>query len=227
MWDEEEYGGLYGEPSDVDVIIQEARNKLESLLKDSVRTAMAEAKEAEARLVRLKNDIGEAEFRLKAAQEAISDKQAELDKIDRYRLPRGFAKKITDALIGGFAPGDTAWMLDGTYKSCKCPVCEGKKELVAIAGEKEVKIKCPNCCGDGTILYHYRYPEEVTIKEVSAKLSISSDRVSTWSSDVIGVYGYDREFRVDMFYKTREECQAVCNELNAKESEETGIKWED
>lgn len=118
-----------------------------------------------------------------------------------------------------FDIGDTVWLprFSLVKEEAVCPICGGENRIIdpftgdRITCEDEIRFR-HYICKNGTISYNKRIyvPAQETIRDIGFRGTY------TYYNSVPGVG--DCEFEENIF-KSREECQKRCDELNKKESE--------
>lgn len=120
-------------------------------------------------------------------------------------------KEVKRELLGGFTIGDTVYYPDAKGTSEKCEKCNGThKLLVTVNGtDEERNIDCNKCDYGGKILTYTYYPR----KDVISSAHLEMNSTNKWLKFYLN--REDRERKVELLFKTEEECQIHCDEKNA------------
>lgn len=224
----EPYRDYFDAPTEADIVIAEAQEKLRDLFSDVTKATCEQARNAQSELSRLESEITTARYELEAVKKEAEDTRQRMERYQRHQLPRQFIEDMLHEATADIVPGDTVWTIKHAYKAKPCERCGGEGSLIAkrikSPNEKGVTVKCPDCGGHGKHSVAIAKPEQQTVSSVDLKLHFHSDHVSYWSLDCI--YLNNRNYdgiSVDNVFKTLEEAQAKADKINAKKQGQTGL----
>ena len=208
-----DYEEYLREPSEVDGIIEEMKDKLHSLITDEAKGVMNEYRKAKEEANKLDLDISRKRGRINNLNRMIEELEEKYEHTDKYKMPRKYIDSFVRDYTGNFAPGDKVFVIDRSNKRVTCDKCGGEKKLQAIVDGEEIEINCIKCKGYGAISEPTKTIKETKIDSVRLKLSFDRDRVNIWSSDCVEVVG--REYSVDPkdIFKTYEEAEKSMKEI--------------
>lgn len=215
----EEYGEYFSEPSEVDLIIDEAKEKLNALLTEEVKQTMEQAKAAKKSLEKIQGEIREAKISLGNLVAEHKRQEQKWENLDQYRMPRQYIKKLVEAVAGDFAPGDTVYAIRTRYGKKDCPMCHGEKTLEGTVTDRPglITFSCPTCKGLGYLEDRRLYVEETKVTSVDVKLRFRDDRVSYWSNDCLYLGNREYSTRPEDIFHTKEEAEKALAERMARE----------
>ncbi|ACT00274.1 hypothetical protein [Paenibacillus sp. JDR-2] len=143
--------------------------------------------------------------------------------IDQAKILKEHTKTVHRELLGGFTIGDTVYYAKSTkIGEVKCGTCENARKVVMTLGDRKFNQDCPDCASNWYARQIYEYkPQQDKITQINVqiwargectKYEIYLDRKdgSVSSSDKAGLF------------KTLEECQLHCDELNKAEQAKQG-----
>ncbi|MED1790615.1 hypothetical protein P4V47_24635 [Brevibacillus laterosporus] len=123
------------------------------------------------------------------------------------------AKQLSlQSLTGGYKLRDKVWIVRSEPEQKNCEKCNGSKKVNAIINGVSEEIKCPSC------IYEYQTswilaPKEDQIEFITITIERQKTFARYWLED------RDRYFDENEVFKTKEECQKYCDEINAKNQE--------
>ena len=202
-----DYEEYLREPSEVDGIIEEMKDKLHSLITDEAKGVMNEYRKAKEETGELDLDISRKRGTINNLNRMIEELEEKYEHTDKYKMPRKYIDSFVREYTGYFAPGDKVFIIRNKFERVECDKCQGKKEIKAIIDGVENTIKCIKCKGYGAVSKTNKVIEERTIDNVYLKLGFSKDKVSLWTSDSVFVRG--SEYAVDPkdIFKTYEDAE--------------------
>lgn len=205
------------EPGDAELIICEAKARLEGLFTEQVQATLDEAKNAEEKLARLKCEIAGLENKKTALIDELHAKENLIVETDK-QVPQKYVNAFVRDAIGDFAPGDTVWVLQYKQHRVCCPTCNGAKKILASINGTDTYVQCPSCNGYGTIDEGGWNAVEKKISEIDLTLCFSESykHLGAWSLNCIRLYGEDISHSKKSLYKTKEEAEAAAKEKNQK-----------
>lgn len=219
----EPYRDFFDAPTEADVIIAEAQEKLRDMFNSVTKATCEQARNAQFELSRLQGEITAAQYKLEAVQREAKDVRQRMEQYKRHQLPRQFVEDMLHEATADIVPGQKVWTIKYKSQEAPCQDCDGSGELIAkrIKSPKgeSVIVKCPTCRGYGVKSVSIAMPQEETVSLVNLKLCFYPDSVSYWSMDCIYTEGSDYGYSVDDVYNTLEEAQAKADKLNAKRSD--------
>ncbi|MCR8980917.1 hypothetical protein [Brevibacillus laterosporus] len=123
------------------------------------------------------------------------------------------AKKLSlQSLTGGYKLGDKVWIVRSEAEQKNCEKCNGSKKVNAIIDGVHEEIKCPSCT------FGYQTSWILTPKEDQIEfITITIERQKTFAR--YWLERIDRYLDENEVFKTKEECQKYCDEINAKNQE--------
>ena len=202
-----DYEEYLREPSEIDGIIEEMKDKLHSLITDEAKGVMNEYKKAKNELDELSRQVGRKRVVLNNIQEELKELEGKKIKAEKYDMPRKYIDAFVRDITGCFAPGDKVFVLQSKVKRTTCNKCNGEKKVKAIIGGEENNIECPKCKGYGEVSESYDIVEEKQIENVHLKLCFQNDRVGVWTSDSVYVKGQEYAVSPERIFKSREDAE--------------------
>lgn len=202
-----DYEEYLREPSEVDGIIEEMKDKLHSLITDEAKDVMNEYRKAKKEIGELDLDISRKRGRINDLNRMIEELEEKYEYIDKYKMPRKYIDSFVREYTGYFAPGDKVFIIDSTTKRIQCDKCNGEKNIKATIDGEVNTIECIKCKGYGTVGKTVRTIRETTIDRVYLKLGFKEDRVSLWTSDSVYVMGVEYAVDPKDIFKTYEEAE--------------------
>lgn len=218
----EEYGEYFSQPSEVDLIIDEAKEKLNALLTEEVKQTMEQASEAKRTLEQIQREIRKAEYKLGNLKLEHQREEEKWEKLDQYRMPRQYIKKLVEAVAGDFAPGDTVYAIKSKFTAIPCPLCQGRKKVECTVVDRpgSIMLTCPTCSGLGRKNELSEYVKECKVSQVRMKLCFDSDRVCYWDKECVFLDNQDYNTDIKNIFHTKEEAEKALAERMAKEETE-------
>lgn len=195
------------EPSEADMIIEAAKQKLHGVVNAEARKVLEDYKTAQEQLENLNKEIRAKEHDMELIHEELRRLEKELEQTDKYDMPRKYINKFVKDITGNFVPGDRAWIIDTECEWRECDRCNGTKEIEAIIDGKTQTIKCIQCEGRGETRKIAKKIRETRIHNVHLKLCFGEDRVGVWTSDSVYIKGQDWAIRPGDIYSTEEEAE--------------------
>lgn len=220
MWDE--YYDMYNEPSELDIIVNEALDKIQENVKEVMRLKLE-------KLAKLDEDIDEKSKELSTLKYKLSMAQMELSKVAKKteeledEIPARYVDRFIHNAIGNFAPGDKVWVVKKKYDSIKCDMCDGIGK-VRIVNSNNAEIACPRCSGRGTTNKSYYVVEEDKVNDIYLKLCFDRERrACLWNTENIYLES-SREYSTSIkcIFDNEQAAQEECNRLNNKK----GIRYD-
>ena len=202
-----DYEDILIEPSEVDIIIEETKEKLHGVIKDEAKNIMEEYIKAKEQLAGLSFDIRRKERQKTQLEKDIEELKEEYEHADKYDMPRKYIDKFVRDTTGNFAPGDKVWIIDTNYNWETCDKCQGKREIPAIVDGEEHMVKCIQCNGDGRTRETIEYIKDTRITSVHLRLCFNADKVNVWTSDSVYVKGQDYAVNPKNIYRSKEEAE--------------------
>lgn len=212
MWDE--YYDMYNEPSELDIIVNEALDKIQENVKEVMKLKLE-------KLAKLDEDIDEKSKELSTLKYKLSMAQMELSKIVKKaeeledKIPARYVDRFIHNAIGNFAPGDKVWVVKTKYDSVKCDMCDGTGK-VRLVNSNNTKISCPSCSGRGTTSKSYYIVEEDKVTDIYLKLCFDKEhRACYWNKENIYLESNtEYSTNVNRIFETEAEAQKECDHLN-------------
>lgn len=134
---------------------------------------------------------------------------------ERSKFLKEHTKTVQRELFGGFTIGDVVYYAK-SHKAgdVHCPTCNNKRKVEMTLGERSFAKECPDCTANyfQRTIYEHK-PQRDKVTQINTKL---------WA----GGEGKELEIYLDQrdgstkgtgIFRTIEECQAYCDELNEKE----------
>lgn len=208
-----DYMDYFDEPSEVDKVIEEMKNKLHDLIKDEAKKMMDDYRQMDEEFIELKRETTRKKRELDTLKEQIQDMETKYEQADKLDMPKKYIDRIVRNYTGDFAPGDKVFITDSRSKRIECDKCKGKKEIRANIDGEEITIKCIKCNGYGAVTDTTKVIEERTINSVYLKLVFREDRVSLWSSDCVYVKGMEYAINPKYIYKSYEDAEKSLKEI--------------
>lgn len=154
----------------------------------------------------------------------LKGKLRSADKLHKEELDKALkenSKEIKRKLSCGFAPYDVVYYVKSNSTTTKCEKCDGKGKVTVEVLGKNTKVDCPHCRYGRN--YHYAY---YPVQDVVSSVYFNYHREDRNKRDgelvlnVEKIYldKYDSSMSQESLYRTLEECQKRCNELNNEQS---------
>lgn len=208
-----EYEEYLSEPSEVDKIIEEMKDKLHGLITDEAKDMMEDYRNAKEEICVLNREVSRKKVEVNTLQQKINELEIQYEQIDKYKMPKKYIDSFVRDVTGYFAPGDKVFIIDNKSKRIQCDKCKGEKKVKAIIEGEESTIECPKCRGYGVVSEYSKVIEEKTIDGVHLKLCFEKDRVRIWTSDSVHVRGQEYAVNPNEIYKTYEEAEKSLKEI--------------
>jgi hypothetical protein len=161
----------------------------------------------------LTKEVGELKSKIRSSERIYKE---ELDKALKEK-----EIETTRRLTFELAPHDTVYYVKSKSTDHKCEKCNGKGKVKIEVLGKNTEVSCPHC-SYGSNTTHFYYPEKDTITTVAFNIyrkdRNNKNSGSEMSEGKIWLEHYDYEKKVSDLFKTLEECQQKCDELNNKQS---------
>ncbi|AYB39992.1 hypothetical protein [Brevibacillus laterosporus] len=120
------------------------------------------------------------------------------------------AKKLSlQSLTGGYKLRDKVWIVCSEAEQKVCEKCNGSKKVNAIINGVPEEIKCPSCTS-GYQTSWILTPKEDQIEFITITIERQKTFARYWLERI------DRYLDENEVFKTKEECQKYCDEINAK-----------
>lgn len=214
MWDE--YYDMYNEPSELDIIVNEALDKIQENVKEVMKLKLE-------KLVKLDEDIDEKSRELSTLKYKLSMAEMELSKVAKKaeeledKMPARYVDRFIHNAIGNFAPGDKVWVVKAKYDSVKCDMCNGTGE-VKILNSNNDEITCPSCSGRGTTSKWYYTVEEDKVKDIYLTLCFDKEnRACLCNTENIYLESSSEySTSIKRIFDNEQAAQEECNRLNNK-----------
>lgn len=208
-----EYEEYLSEPSEVDKIIEETKDKLHGLITDEAKDMMEDYRNAKEEICVLNREVSRKKIEINTLQQKINELETQYERIDKYKMPKKYIDSFVRDVTGYFAPGDKVFIIDNKSKRIQCDKCKGEKKVKAIIEGEENTIECPKCRGYGSVSEYSKVIEEKTIDDVHLTLCFKKDRVRVWTSDSVYVRGQEYAVNPNKIYKTYEEAEKSLKEI--------------
>lgn len=138
----------FEEASEADQVIEEAVDKLTSLISDKTKSEIE----------RYKNWYESANKMRAELQKQVYEQQEQIKvlEIDSKRVKEELDRKDNEIPKVPFTPGEEVWWVgDSLGEEIVCPVCRGKRKVTAQTTEYgELEVQCPHCKGRGNAYYN-------------------------------------------------------------------------
>lgn len=184
-------------------------NAVNKKIKDTIEGLTLEKSKNEI----LTKEVGELKSTLRNIERLHKE---ELDKALKENT-----KEVERKLSCGFAPYDVVYYVESESKTTKCEKCGGGGKVAVEVLGKNTKVDCPHC-SYGRVYHYTYYPVQDVVSSVYFNYH-RADRDKRNGEVVLNV----KEIYLDKngssmsqgnLYKTLEECQLKCDELNSKEN---------
>lgn len=210
------YEDVFDEPSEVEKIILTAKEDIANLLSAEVKQTIEDAAGAKKRLEQLQHEIRNAEHRLFTLQKQVKEAEERADQAENYDVPARYIAKFVRNATSDLAPGDVVWTVEDDGKWEKCPVCNGREDVIATIGGRDIEVKCPECNGRGTKYKKRSKVVKKTVDSIHLKLCFSANRVCYWNRENIYLRGKDYSTDPKNIFKSEEEAQAAAAKEETK-----------
>ena len=212
MWNE--YYDMYDDPSELDMIVEEALSKIQENVKELVKLKLEKLAKLDEDIDEKSNEIVNLKYKLSTAQKNLSEVEKKAEWLED-RMPARYIDRFIHDAIGNFAPGDKVWVVKTKYDSVKCDMCDGTGK-VRLVNSNNTEISCPSCSGRGTTRKSYYIVEEDKVKDIYLKLCFDREhRACYWNKENIYLESND-EYSTDVnrIFETEAEAQKECDRLN-------------
>lgn len=210
----EEYRDCFDVPSEADMVIAEAQEKLRDLFNDVTKATCERARNAELELSRLQGKITAAQYKLEAVKRAEDDVRQRMERYEHHDFPLKVVQDIMRELTLDFCPGDKAYIVSLTKAEKPCEYCGGEGQFEATASGVSPKlIKCPKCEGRKKTAYAVNKAVEVTVAAVHPSIMFNTKGIRIWKDDCI-ITDDNGYYSANEIFKTLEEAQAKADKLN-------------
>lgn len=200
----DEYEALFDNYSEADAIIEKANDDLLSLLSDRVKTALDKAKEAEGKLQKLQMQIASAEVQRDTVNRELEEARQKAETAEIQEIPGKYIANYVRTQTGGFAPGDTVFIVTSNNRNERCSLCKGNGRVDATISGETFRIICPSCRGQGTTRIPTYEVKKRKVDNIRLQLGFRGGRVSYWECASLGLEGESFSRRVDDVYLTEE-----------------------
>lgn len=213
-------------PSKADSIIDEATDRLRDLIKDDVKCVIDVYNKALSEKDNLESDIVRLNLEKQHIEADVEAARRDAENAKTNQIPETYINSFVKKYTGSYAPGDEVYVADHSYKSSKCPTCNGTGKVEASINGKSTIITCPKCNGYKNDTHCYYFVKKDVIKTVGLKLCFDKSHVTakqTRFSEFEPTYVYLQDCGglsdVSLIFRTEAEAQAKADELNKKEAE--------
>lgn len=184
-------------------------NAVNKKIKDTIEGLTLEKSKNEI----LTKEVGELKSTLRNIERLHKE---ELDKALKENT-----KEVERKLSCGFAPYDVVYYVESESKTTKCEKCGGGGKVAVEVLGKNTKVDCPHC-SYGRVYHYTYYPVQDVVSSVYFNYH-RADRDKRNGEVVLNVEEIyldknDSSMSQGNLYKTLEECQLKCDELNSKEN---------
>ena len=205
------------EPSEVDKIIDEAKNKIVKLVEENAKTELDDEFKRSEILSK----------RLAEKETLIVQKDFEIDTLNKKikELTETIQKKKTEMPLTNFNIGDSVYLVetDGKKHSIQCPRCNGTGHVTFMVGDEEIEGKCPICKGHSHYDYNlsksevefYQYKPSSSYEIIGIQLDLKDSKISV----TYFVGSFRCPFVESEIYKSYGEAKIACEEANKKSLE--------
>lgn len=216
MWDE--YYDMYNEPSELDVIVNEALDKIQENVKELIKFKLEKLSKLDEDIEEKSKELSELKYKLSIKQKNLSEVEKKAEELED-KMPARYVDRFIHNAIGNFAfaPGDKVWVVKTKYDSIKCDMCDGSGK-VRIVNANNNEISCPGCSGRGTTSKSYYVVEEDKVRGIHLKLCFDRERRACyWNKENIYLESTsDYSANISRIFETEAEAQEECDRLNNK-----------
>lgn len=216
MWDE--YYDMYNEPSELDMIVNEALDKIQENVKEVMKLKLEKLAKLDEDIDKKSEELSTLKYKLSTAQRNLSEVEKRAEELED-KIPARYVDRFIHNAIGNFAPGDKVWVVKTKYDSVKCDMCDGTRK-VRIVNSNNDEITCPSCSGRGITSKSYYLVEEDKVKNIYLTLCFDKERrVYYWNKENIYLESNtEYSTSINRIFETQAEAQEECDRLN-KEKE--------
>jgi len=172
----------------------------------------------ELTLVKSQNEI------LTQEKNELRNQNRNIERVHKEELDKALkenTKETERKLSCGFAPHDVVWYIKDDCTYSKCEVCGGNYKIKVEVLGKEKEVDCPHC-SYGRVSHHNYYPKQEVVSAIyfNYHRAIRDNRNSGSILNVDKIYldKYDSYLSQGSLYRTLEECQQKCDEMNNKQT---------
>lgn len=221
MWDE--YYDMYNEPSELDMIVNEALDKIQGNVKELIKLKLEKLAKLDEDISDKSKELSNLRYKLSTAQKNFSEVEKRAEELED-RMPAIYVNRFIHNAIGNFAPGDKVWVVKTRYDNIKCDMCDGTGK-VRIANSNNTEINCPSCSGRGTTSKLCFVVEEDKIADIYLKLCFNREhRACYWNKENIYLESStEYSTSVERIFETEAEAKEECDRLN-KEKEKKNAR---
>lgn len=135
-------------------------------------------------------------------------------------IPVTHITRIIEKYTGGYKPGQNIYIVDKYGENVDCHYCNGAGKINVKYQDAALKIDCPECRGSGEQrIFEWGYKKH-TIRQVSLRINISSDRVRVDEFDMDCLQledGYLYAYDKDTMFSTEEEARQAIEKFKKDE----------
>ena len=103
MWDE--YYDMYNEPSELDMIVDEALDKIQKNVKELIKLKLEKLAKLDEDIDEKSEELSELKYKLSIKQKNLSEVEKKAEELED-RMPARYVDRFIHNAIGNFAPGD-------------------------------------------------------------------------------------------------------------------------
>ena len=214
MWDE--YYDMYNEPSELDMIVNEALDKIQENVKEVMKLKLEKLAKLDEDIDKKSEELSTLKYKLSTAQSNLSEVEKKAEELED-KMPARYVDRFIHNAIGNFAPGDEVWVVKTKYDSVKCDMCDGIGK-VKIVNSNNNEIICPSCSGRGTTHKSYCAVEKDKVKDIYLTLGFDKEhRAYLWSTDNIYLENSrEHSTSIKRIFDNEQAASEECNRLNNK-----------
>lgn len=214
MWDE--YYDMYNEPSELDIIVEEALDKIQENVKEAIKVKLEKLAKLDEDIDEKSKELSTLKYKLSMAQMELSNVAKKAEELED-KIPARYVDRFIHNAIGNFAPGDEVWVVKTKYDSVKCDMCDGIGK-VKIVNSNNNEITCPSCSGRGTTSKSYYVVDEDKVKDIYLKLCFDREhRACLWNTENIYLESTSEySTSIERIFDNEQAAREECNRLNNK-----------
>lgn len=217
MWDE--YYDMYNEPSELDIIVNEALDKIQENVKEVMKLKLEKLAKLDEDISEKSKELVNLKYKLSTAQKNLSEVEKKAEELED-KMPARYVNRFIHNAIGNFAPGDKVWVVKTKYDSVKCDMCDGTGK-VRIVNSNNDEITCPRCSGRRTTSKSYYAAEKDKVKDICLKLCFDRERrACLWNTENIYLESSSEySTSIKHIFDDEQAAQEECNRLNNKKGD--------
>lgn len=208
------YYDLYDEPHMLDIILDEALNKIQENVKETVKLKLEKLEDLDEKIDEKYKELVDLKSKISTAQKNLSEIEKKSEKLEE-KMPKKYVNKFIHDAFGNLCPGDKVWVIKSEYANVTCDICEGAGKI-KIVNNHNSELNCPKCSGKGTTRISYYAVEEDEVGEIRLRLYFDREsRVYYWNAEFIYLKSNNGcSTPLERIFENKAKALEECNLLN-------------